>query len=164
MLAWHGAFGSMMQVFGRLLVALVLHGAVLGAAWMLNGGLYVADWPVLFLTGCGILAMQWLVFIPSALLKTEKVYDLTGGLTYVTAACGLFLTVYGLGEGSPRAAVLGLLVVIWAVRLSGFLFLRIHRAGKDGRFDDIKQAQPHFWWRGRCRVRGCFLLPFPYLW
>ena len=39
-LCWRGTglFGSMMQVFGRLLVALVLHGAVLGAAWMLNGG------------------------------------------------------------------------------------------------------------------------------
>ena len=51
------------------------------------------------------------------LVEAEKVYDLTV-LTYVTAACGLFLTVYGLGR--RLAAVLGLLVVIWAVRLSGF--------------------------------------------
>ena len=62
-LAWHGAFGSMMQVFGRLLVALVLHVAVLGAAWMLNGG---STWQI----GqyCSLqavaFAMQWLVFIP----------------------------------------------------------------------------------------------------
>ena len=36
------------------------------------------------------------------------------------------------------------LVIIWAVRLSSFLFLRIHHAGKDGRFDDLKTSPVRF--------------------
>ncbi|MFN8411704.1 MAG: DUF1295 domain-containing protein [Anaerolineales bacterium] len=33
-----------------------------------------------------------------------------------------------------------MLVVIWAIRLGSFLFMRIQKAGKDGRFDEIKPS------------------------
>jgi steroid 5-alpha reductase family enzyme len=39
-----------------------------------------------------------------------------------------------------RSILLLLLVVIWAVRLGSFLFQRIHKAGKDARFDEIKPS------------------------
>jgi steroid 5-alpha reductase family enzyme len=39
-----------------------------------------------------------------------------------------------------RSLLLLALVAIWAVRLGTFLFRRIHKAGKDGRFDEIKPS------------------------
>jgi steroid 5-alpha reductase family enzyme len=36
------------------------------------------------------------------------------------------------------------MVLVWSVRLASFLFLRISKAGKDGRFDDIKTRPLRF--------------------
>ena len=86
-----------------------------------------------------IFLVQWVVFIPSFINQTEKFYDLTGSLTYIsiTILAGIF---------SPRldvrSVVLMLLVLIWAARLGTFLFHRIHKSGKDDRFDNIKTS---FW-------------------
>ena len=81
--------------------------------------------------------IQWLAFIPAYLLQTEKFYDLTGSLTYISV-----ITVAGLlSPGMDgRALLLWALVVIWAIRLGTFLFGRIRRAGKDDRFDEIKPS------------------------
>ncbi len=80
-------------------------------------------------------AMQWLAFIPSWLLKTEKFYDLTGGVTYVV----LMVLILALLPGAPaRALLLAGLISVWAIRLSGFLFMRISSDGFDRRFDKIK--------------------------
>ena len=82
--------------------------------------------------------IQWLVFIPSFLRQTERFFDLTGSLTYISVVTiGILLG----AAVDGRAILLWSLVVVWAVRLGTFLFRRIHRAGKDNRFDDIK---PHF--------------------
>ncbi len=81
--------------------------------------------------------IQWLVFIPSFLGKTEKFYDLTGGLTYLT------VTIIGVAFSPQldlRSILLASMVCIWAIRLATFLFLRIHKAGKDGRFDSLKAS------------------------
>lgn len=86
---------------------------------------------------CVLLAfvMQWLAFIPSWLLRTEKFYDLTGGVTYVA----LMVLVLATLPGAPaRAVLLGALISVWAIRLSGFLFMRISNDGFDRRFDKIK--------------------------
>jgi len=86
---------------------------------------------------CGALAfvINWLVFIPSSLAKSEKYYDLTGGVTYlsVIAVAVLFTT-----QLDARATLVAIMVIIWAVRLAGFLFLRIRQDGHDDRFNDIK--------------------------
>ncbi len=81
--------------------------------------------------------IQWLAFVPAYLLQTEKFYDLTGSLTYIS-----IITVAGLFSPSidGRALLLWALVVIWAFRLGTFLFGRIRKAGKDDRFDEIKPA------------------------
>ena len=93
--------------------------------------------PVFAFGVCLAFVIQWLVFVPSFLMQTEKVYDLTGGMTY--------LTVIGVGVlFSPsidsRSILLAVLVSIWAIRLATFLFSRIHKSGKDERFDAIKTS------------------------
>ncbi|MGB0955143.1 MAG: DUF1295 domain-containing protein [Panacagrimonas sp.] len=79
-------------------------------------------------------AIQWVALIPAYLAQTEHFYDLTGALTY---ACVVVIALW-LGPATPRALLLGALVLIWCSRLGGFLFRRVRRDGKDGRFDAIK--------------------------
>jgi steroid 5-alpha reductase family enzyme len=79
--------------------------------------------------------IQWLVFIPSYKAQTEKFYDLTGALTYISITVFLVLASPGV---DARGLVLAVMVVLWAVRLGSFLFLRISKHGKDDRFDELK--------------------------
>ena len=86
---------------------------------------------------CGFLAyaINWLVFVPSNLAKTEHYFDLTGSATYVT----VILVAIVLSEDlDTRSFIVGGMVVVWALRLGSFLFRRVRRAGRDGRFDEIK--------------------------
>ena len=90
------------------------------------------------------IGMQWLAWIPASIGKTERYYDLTGGLTYLTVV-GFSLWAGSQSEPpSSRELIVSLLVVIWSLRLSGFLYLRIHRTGKDGRFDKLKTSAIRF--------------------
>jgi steroid 5-alpha reductase family enzyme len=79
--------------------------------------------------------IQWLVFIPSFLKQTEKFFDLTGSLTYISVSTLALLFSPG---RDARSGLLYALVLIWAVRLGTFLFRRIQKAGKDDRFDELK--------------------------
>ena len=90
------------------------------------------------------IGMQWVAWIPASMMKTERFYDLTGGLTYLTVL-GFSLWAGSQSEPpSPREFIVSLLVVIWSLRLSSFLYFRIHRTGKDGRFDQLKTSQIRF--------------------
>ena len=90
------------------------------------------------------IGVQWLAWIPASMAKTERFYDLTGGLTYLTVVA--FSLWAGSQSEAPslRELIVSLLVVIWALRLSSFLYLRIHRTGKDGRFDQLKTSPIRF--------------------
>ena len=90
------------------------------------------------------IGIQWLAWIPASLGQTERYYDLTGGLTYLTVV-GFSLWA-GLQSEPPssRELIVSLLVIIWSLRLSVFLYLRIHRTGKDGRFDKLKTSPIRF--------------------
>lgn len=79
--------------------------------------------------------IQWLVFIPAYLRQTEKFFDLTGSLTYISITILALLLSAAL---DARAILVGALVIIWAGRLGTFLFRRVRKAGKDDRFDEIK--------------------------
>ncbi|MDH3306080.1 MAG: DUF1295 domain-containing protein [Acidimicrobiia bacterium] len=86
---------------------------------------------------CGLLAyaINWVVFVPSNRAKTEHYYDLTGSITYVTVtAVALLLS----DDPDARAVIVAAMVMIWALRLGSFLFRRVRRDGRDGRFDEIK--------------------------
>lgn len=83
--------------------------------------------------------IQWVVFIPSFARQTEKFFDLTGSLTYVTVILIPMLLSPGL---DARSLLVAAMVLVWAIRLGTFLYRRIHKAGKDDRFDELK---PSFW-------------------
>lgn len=90
------------------------------------------------------IGIQWVAWIPASIGKSERFYDLTGGLTYITLV-GFSLWAGSRSEPiSSRELIVSLLVVIWSLRLSSFLYLRIHRTGKDGRFDKLKTSSIRF--------------------
>ena len=91
-----------------------------------------------------VFGIQWLSWVPASVGQTERFYDLTGGMTYlVVVAFSLWVGSESEGIGS-RELLISALVAMWSIRLSGFLFLRIHHKGKDGRFDDLKTSPVRF--------------------
>lgn len=128
----------------RRAVVGILVGVAIGAAVAVAGsqrGATVAGWPVFALCAALSFAINWLVFVPSFIQQTEHYFDLTGSLTYVTVVVtALVLS----GAADARALLLAALVVVWAGRLGSFLFVRIRRDGRDGRFDALKPSLPRF--------------------
>jgi len=97
----------------------------------------IGDFPVFALSVGLAFLIQWLAFIPAFRLQTEKFFDLTGSITYISVISIAALLSTGL---DARSILLWALVVIWATRLGTFLFRRIRKAGKDDRFDEIKPS------------------------
>jgi steroid 5-alpha reductase family enzyme len=84
---------------------------------------------------------QWLAFVPAYLGRTERFYDLTGSLTYVSVT--VIAVVLGPAPDARSLLLLGL-IVVWAARLGWFLVSRIRAAGHDDRFETIKASGPRF--------------------
>lgn len=115
---------------------LVLIGVLVALAGS-QGGAAIAGMPVFALVVGLAFLIQWLVFIPSFRMQTEKFFDLTGSLTYISLTLMAALLSANL---DIRSLLLAALVVIWALRLGTFLYRRVHKAGKDDRFDEIKPS------------------------
>jgi len=114
----------------------------LGFAWAgSQNGARVNGVPIYALAVGGAFAIQWLAFIPAWLMQSERFYDLTGSLTYITVA--VLATVLSPAPDA-RSIVLLVVVAIWALRLGIYLARRVHRAGKDVRFDELKRSLPRF--------------------
>lgn len=116
--------------------------------------------------------LQAAVAVPSILGQTERFYDLSGSLTYISCtALSLYLPTLraryaastsatapawpkllasltstgGVSAWNWRQVVLSAAVTIWATRLGSFLFSRITAEdGKDSRFDSIRGSPPKF--------------------
>jgi steroid 5-alpha reductase family enzyme len=118
----------------------VLIGA--GVAWAgSQGGGRIGGIPIFALVVGLVFGIQWLGFIAAYVLQTEKFYDLTGSVTYISVS---ILAVLLSPEIDDRSVLLLAPVLIWATRLGTFLFGRIQQAGKDARFDEIKVSFPRF--------------------
>jgi len=106
-----------------------------------DGGDRVGAIPVFALCGALAFAISWLAYIPSALIRTERYYDLVGGITYITITV---VAVHLSGEPDLRATLAAAMVIVWSLRLTTFLFLRISGSGHDSRFDQIKNRPLRF--------------------
>ena len=83
--------------------------AVLIAVAGSQGGSRVGGLPVFALGVVIAFLIQWLVFIPSIKAQTEKFYDLTGALTYISITVFLVLASPGV---DARGMLLAAMVVI----------------------------------------------------
>jgi steroid 5-alpha reductase family enzyme len=127
------------QTFISIAVAIVI-GALISWAGS-DGGDRFEVFPVFALCGVLAFAVNWAAFIPAAIKRTEHYYDLTGGITYITVTVIAVLLSSSL---DLRSAIVAGMVMFWSIRLASFLYMRISRAGKDSRFDKIKNQPPRF--------------------
>ena len=115
---------------------------VLGIAWPGDQtGSRLYGLPLMVAMAVGVFAVQWIGLIHARLFETEHYFDLVGSLTYVT------VTVFAVQQAIDfglRQQLIAAAVMIWALRLGPFLFMRIKKAGEDQRFRKIKLSTPRF--------------------
>jgi len=88
--------------------------------------------------------IQWILFIPAYLFQTEKFYDLTGSLTYISIVTYISIQTYFANNVNMGSILLASCIILWAIRLGSFLFIRIHKFGEDKRFASIKPSPTRF--------------------
>lgn len=121
-----------------VIVLLIATGLALAGS---QGGHVVNGFPLFALCVALAFVIQWVAFIPAFVFRTEKFYDLTGSITYLTVVVVALLLSPAI---DTRSLLLAGMVAIWAVRLGSFLFMRIRAAGEDRRFREIKQSFARF--------------------
>jgi len=89
---------------------------------------------LLYYLGLSLL-IQLIMFVPAFIFKTDKLTDLSYGLTFIILALLVFL----LNPFSWAGLILLAMVVVWGLRLAGYLFIRINKMKKDERFDGIRE-------------------------
>jgi steroid 5-alpha reductase family enzyme len=108
----------------------------LGFGWVIGmNGPYWGGLPVTFICAALTFAINWIVFIPSWFSHSEKFYDLTGAVTYLSVViCALFLV----SDLTLPGVLVASMVAVWCLRLGIMLFVRVMRTGEDVRFRKIK--------------------------
>jgi len=103
----------------------------------------------------GVQTLAGLVFVPQ---QNERYFDLLGSIGFLSSTAfslyyptlrsryylGLKTPFPALTSFHPRSLILSGLTALWAARLGSFLFMRIRKHGKDGRFDEIKKSPVQF--------------------
>ena len=112
---------------------------------------------VLLTLGISLL-IQAVFFAFAATFKTDKVTDLSYGLTFVVMAIVLYL------DSGPRRLpplMLAGMIVAWGVRLAVYLLMRVIHMGRDARFDGVReQFWPFFkFWLGQAIAVWLIMLP-----
>lgn len=121
-------------------IAALLIGTLIAFAGS-QGGLIVAGVPAFALCAVVALLIQWIVYIPSQLAKTEHYYDLTGSFTYISV---ILFSLIAAGQFDDRSLMVAAFCLIWAGRLGSFLFLRVKQAGFDRRFSKMMEVPMQF--------------------
>ncbi|MBU2101311.1 DUF1295 domain-containing protein [Patescibacteria group bacterium] len=78
------------------------------------------------------------MFVPAFLFKTDKLTDISYAITFVVVSGYAFIK----GGASTASIILGSMILLWAIRIGSYLFIRIRKIGKDKRFDERRNS---FW-------------------
>ena len=120
-------------------------------------------YPLLYQVFILIFLIQFIAFLPSYSYQTEHYYDLIGGLTFISVILfSLYAKYISLGL-DIRSTIIGLMIIIWALRLSSFLFLRVKKVGEDIRFKEIKKSFSRFLLAFTLQGFWVFMCTFPAL-
>ena len=101
---------------------------------------FIIDNPIVINAIILIFIIHWISFIPANIYKTEKFFDLTGSLTYISVICYVLYSKSKSFDSILGEIIISASVIIWATRLGSFLFLRIKKAGEDKRFREFKKS------------------------
>ena len=98
------------------ILASILIGYLIGLAGS-QGSTEINGFSLFALCACVSYLLHWIIFIPSFISQTEHYFDLTGSISYLTAiSLGFYLN----PSSDPRDLLIGVLIIIWAVRLGPF--------------------------------------------
>lgn len=86
------------------------------------------------------LLIQFVFFIPAYFFQTDKLTDASYGLTFIILSFIFVLR----NEVSMFSEILFCMILLWALRLSVFLVIRIRKIGKDTRFDSMRHSFVRF--------------------
>lgn len=82
------------------------------------------------------LVFNILLFLIAYKKQSDKLTDASYALTFIILAA----TAFFLHDKTPYAIVLLAMIILWAVRIGGFLLYRVIKAGKDARFDEMRSS------------------------
>ena len=101
--------------------------------------------------------LNWLLFVPAYIFKTDKITDISYSTTFI------LLAVYGFmsSEMTTTQTIVFIATVVWAVRLGGYLFYRIHKIGRDTRFDEMRNSILRFFGFWTLQGITVFLVSIP---
>ena len=86
--------------------------------------------------------VHWIFFIHAYIFQTEHYFDATGSFTYISLSIILILnSIFSSSfEGlNPYTYLIGIMVILWSLRLGMFLFKRVKDVGQDVRFIEMKK-------------------------
>lgn len=126
-----------MKSFLNILFAAIAFSFTMTIAYLAKSDIVVQAVMLAFL-------IQWVAYIPAYIFQTEKFYDLTGSLSYLTVIWFVFISSNNLSGLNIQNLIVVTLISIWAIRLGTFLFGRIHKDGEDKRFRTIKTSASQF--------------------
>ena len=110
-----------------------------------DNSLLINDVPVIYYCIAISYIIHWIVFIPSYFQKTEKFYDFTGMIAYLSIiGFALYQKKQILGIIDFDSMLIGILISVWTLRLGMFLFYRVFKVGEDDRFETVKTSASRF--------------------
>ncbi len=98
---------------------------------------FIYSYPIYWCLAVYSLLVQFIVFIPSALLQTEIFFDSTTGFTILSMTA---IATFTNNNMNTRQYISTLLIGAWAFRLVVFLVTRMVLRKRDSRFDELKKS------------------------
>ncbi len=86
--------------------------------------------------------------------QTDKLTDITYSLTFVAIA----ITGFMFSDNTTVGLITLSLIVLWAARLGMYLLTRVHKMGRDDRFDDLRPYPIKFLGFWTVQAVTCFLV------
>jgi len=106
---------------------------------------------------CFSVGINLLMFLIAYIFQTDKITDISYSLTFIAiASFGLYQS-----EQTIVDAVFFVWVLLWGVRLGSYLMYRIHKIGKDDRFDKIRINFISFLFFWIMQGMTCFIVMIP---
>lgn len=103
------------------------------------------------------LAINTIFFIIAYKFQTDRFTDFTYSLTFIVLAIVFFFN-----EQSVYAFIIAFFIMLWAFRLGVYLFIRIHKMGRDARFDTRRSSFIKFGMFWLLQAVTCWVLMLPF--
>ncbi len=105
-----------------------------------------------------VLGINIALFLVAYRFKSDKLTDISYALSFFALNVAI---IFNTNRLSAYGFILFLMVALWAVRIGGFLLIRVLHVGKDRRFDDMRGNFTRFgkFWVGQALTAWILMLP-----